>query len=673
MSTDLVLGPEHARGHTLQRVHQFGELHRRWVFDQEVDVIVLPVHLGQGCAEVLAHVGEHGSQVVQVLPGEHSPAVLRHKDQMSVDQKDTSSPTSIIAIVAHRPSILGGMAATGTKSEEERKPRARTRPKDAPTHVVSVPLRLTPAQRSMEDARFEAARRVYNACLGESLRRCRKTRSDPAFDLAKAMPKGRPRSKASVARNRAFRAVADAHGFTEDSMMSFASGLRNGWVRDQVPSQEAQILGRRVFRATKRWSLGLGGRPRFKPAHRGLHSLECKDLCGDLRPAIEDGVCVGVKQGRTNTLRFAPIKPAAGRKASALKIERGRLHRQVAEGRVLSVRLVKNVVRGKSTFRAQFVMDGNPPQRHEVGTGRVSIDLGPSFVAVVERANPGSDPLASDTPITGAGIRQLAEGASDYSRKIRRLQRKLDRQHRAGSPDCFRPDGTHKTGCEWRDRSKNARQTQSAIAEIHRRLAAYRKTTHGTMVTGWLSVGPYLHLEKLNYVAWQKNFPRSVRDRAPGELIEIARRRAASAGGKAYEYSTWMTALSQTCLCGRKEKKPLSQRTHHCPDCGLVVQRDLLSAYLGMFVRPEVDPTTGEIVGDTLDLDDARKAWSTGPDVDWLAKPSGDTPKHRVRRQQHPSLRSLERIKARRKRCLTSDRGARQEPLHPSSTAQESS
>lgn len=413
---------------------------------------------------------------------------------------------------------------------------------------------------------------------------------------------------------------------------------------------------------------GIVGKPRFKPAHRGLHSLECKDLCGDLRPAIEDGVCVGIKQGRANTLRFVPIKPAAGRKARDLRVERDRLLGQVAEGRVLSVRLVKNMIRGKNTFRAQFVMEGNPPPRHEVGTGAVSIDLGPSFVAVVGRFNPGTDPLAADTPVTSAAIDQLAEGATGYTRKVRRLQRRLDRQHRAGSPDCFRPDGTHMAECRWRVRSKNARQTQAAIAEIHRRLAAYRKTAHGTMVTQWLSVGPHLRTEKLNYVAWQKNFPRSVRDRAPGELIEIARRRAASAGGGLYEYSPWTTALSQTCLCGRKEKKPLSQRTHHCPDCGLVVQRDLLSAYLGMFVRPEVDPSTGEILGDTLDLDHARKAWSTGPDIDWLAKPSGDTPKHRVRRQQRPSLRSAERIKARQKRS-PSDRGARQEPLHPSPTA----
>jgi len=633
VSADFVLGPEHPGGHSLQRIHQFGELHRRWILDQEVNVVVLPIHLRQGCTEVLAHVGKHRSQVVQVLSGEDFPSVLRHKDQMSVDQKDASSTTSIITIGAHGPSILVDVETTDTRPEKERKPRVRVRPKGAPTHVVSVPLRLTPTQRAMEDARFEAGRRVYNACLGEALRRCRKVRSDPAFELAKAMPKKRLGSRASGARNRAFREVADAHGFTESSMMSFASSLRNGWVRDQVPSQEAQVLGRRAFRSTKRWSLGLGGRPRFKPAQRGLHSLECK--------------------------------------ARELKIERDRLITQVAEGKVLSVRLVKTMVRGKSTFRAQFVMDENPAQRHEIGTGIVSIDLGPSFVAVVERSNQYTDPLAPDAPISRAGIHQLAEGASDYTREVRQLQRKLDRQHRAGSPDCFRSDGTHKTRCEWRERSKNARQTESAIVEIHRRLAAYRKTSHGTMVTGWLSVGPYLHLEKLNYVAWQKNFPRSVRDRAPGELIEIARRRAASAGRRAYEYSTWTTALSQTCLCGRKEKKPLSQRTHHCPDCGLVVQRDLLSAFLGVFVHPKVDPHTGEIVGDTLDLDLARKAWSTGPDVDWLAKPSGDTPKHRGRRPQRSSLRSLARIKARHKRCPESDRGARQEPLHPSLTAQE--
>ncbi|MDA8269835.1 MAG: hypothetical protein M0Z39_00285 [Actinomycetota bacterium] len=45
-----------------------------------------------------------------------------------------------------------------------------------------------------------------------------------------------------------------------------------------------------------------------------------------------------------------------------------------------------------------------------------------------------------------------------------------------------------------------------------------------------------------------------------------------------------------------------------------MVQRDLLSAFLGMLARPEFDPHTDEIVGDTPDLDLARKARSIGPE-----------------------------------------------------------
>jgi putative transposase len=72
-----------------------------------------------------------------------------------------------------------------------------------------------------------------------------------------------------------------------------------------------------------------------------------------------------------------------------------------------------------------------------------------------------------------------------------------------------------------------------------------------------------------------------VRDRAPGLLVETIRRKADSAGGdNLYEYNPNTTALSQTCLCGNREKKPLSQRVYRC-ECGITEHRDLFSAYLG--------------------------------------------------------------------------------------------
>jgi hypothetical protein len=66
-----------------------------------------------------------------------------------------------------------------------RNPRARKRPKDAPTHVRSWPLRPNPAQRRDIRTRFVTGTRVYNAVLGEYLARSRAVKSDPAWAIAR--------------------------------------------------------------------------------------------------------------------------------------------------------------------------------------------------------------------------------------------------------------------------------------------------------------------------------------------------------------------------------------------------------------------------------------------------------------------------------------------------------
>lgn len=536
--------------------------------------------------------------------------------------------------------------------------RSRKRKRGAPTHVASVPLRLTPSDRSLVDRRFETGRRVYNACLGEAIKRGRQVRSDPGWESARSM-----RSMTAMerkARSQAFVAINTKHGFTESDLMSFASSLRQSWVRKDVFAQETQVIGRRAFGAVRRWHLGIGGKPRFKPVRRSLHSMECKDLKGALVPAIEGGACIGVRWGNGSIFRFAPI-PSTGRRGREQLAERERILGLIADSKVLSVRIVRTVIRERSTYKAQFVIDGPPPQRHPVGDGEVSFDLGPSHVAAVSKDTDGT--------ITSADIHHLAAGLDNSAVLLRRLQRKFDRQHRAGSPDCFRSDGTHKNKerCLWKKRSKNAQKMQAQIADLHRRRAEYRKTSHGTLINQWLMVGPNLRMENLNYVAWQKNYPRSVRDRAPGKLVAIAHRKAESAGGGSYDYSPWTTALSQTCVCGAKVKKPLSQRIHNCPECGVVAQRDLFSAFLGMFVFPVADPETGEIT-DTLDLSQAKMAWDACQDIDWLPESRKEAPEQRGRRHRRSSRRSMARIKARRvNRSIR--QSCRQEPTYLVPTA----
>jgi hypothetical protein len=122
----------------------------------------------------------------------------------------------------------------------------------------------------------------------------------------------------------------------------------------------------------------------------------------------------------------------------------------------------------------------------------------------------------------------------------------------------------------------------------------------------------------------------------------MLRRKAESAGGNGlYEYNPRTTALSQTCLCGNRQKKPLSQRVHRCA-CGIREDRDLFSAYLGLHVHTEADGV------DRLDLQAAQAGWLHHHDVDEPPKSSrrASAPKRRGRRHP-PSRRSVARIKAR--------------------------
>jgi len=541
---------------------------------------------------------------------------------------------------------------------KERKPRSRVRSRGAPTHIRSVPLRLTPTQRALVETRLTVGVRFYNACLNEMLTRSRKARADPGFAAAKAMAKGAGRTKA-------FNELDSRYGFTDSAAMTHASSLRVCWLRPHILAQEAQLLGRRAFTAVRRWHLGLNGKPRFKSSRDGLRSLASKDPLGALHPKIAGGEVVGFAWGNKTVIAFAEPPVAGGRRGRELRAEWAEVQALILDKKVLSSAIVKTVVKDRATYRANLVCDGPRPQRHPVGTGIGSFDLGPSVNAVVKAD------IAPDGSLTvvSAELVPMAPQLADTAGQLRRLQRKTDRAHRAGSPECFHPDGQHITGrCRWSTRSTKSQAIKASTAELHRTRAAYRKTSHGQQINDLLAHGSIIHAEKLNYVAWQKRWGRSVRDRAPGMLVEMSRSKAESAGGGLFEYSTHSTRLSQTCLCGAIKKKQLSQRTHRCA-CGITAQRDLFSAFLGLFVIRIAHPDRPGEYQDVLDLDHANQAWSAAHETEWMPKKSTSTTAvHKRRGQGRPSGRSMARITKRRK--ARSDRAARHISAQPMTTAE---
>jgi len=522
--------------------------------------------------------------------------------------------------------------AAGPAQPSDGKPRARKRPKGAPTHVRSWPIRPYPAQRRDIRTRFFTGARVYNAVLGEFIGRSSTVKSDPAWQAAGQLPRRTMEERA--VRRAAFDAVVVAHGFTAGEAQSFASSLRKSWVRKHLPAQETQSLGLRAFDAVKQWHLGRRGKPRFKNKGRGLHSLAAKDGNGALRPKTDEaGRLVGLQWGSGFVIPLA-APAVTGRRGKEQQAELAEIEALIASGKVLLTRIVRSVINGRDTYRMQMVIDGHPTRRHPVGNGRVSFDLGPSEIAVAAER--------SDGTWTG-WIEPLADRIRLDTARLRRVQRRLDRQHRAGWPGCFNSDGTHQPGrCKWQH-SHAAKQTITRLSEQQRRLAEHRKTLHGALANRLFRYGTDVVCEKLNYVAWQKNFPRSGRDGAPGLFVQMMRRKAESAGGdRLYEHNPKTTALSQTCLCGDREKKPLAQRVHRC-GCGIEGDRDLFSAYLGLHVHRQADGL------DRLDLEAANQGWLLHrQDVDGSSRSGRPASIKRRGRRHPPSRRSVARIEARR-------------------------
>lgn len=71
-----------------------------------------------------------------------------------------------------------------------------------------------------------------------------------------------------------------------------------------------------------------------------------------------------------------------GRRGKEQRAELADIEDLIATGKVLSSRIVRTVFNGRDTYRMQMVMDAPPPQRHTIGDGRVSFDLGSSQTAV---------------------------------------------------------------------------------------------------------------------------------------------------------------------------------------------------------------------------------------------------------------------------------------------------
>jgi hypothetical protein len=444
--------------------------------------------------------------------------------------------------------------------------------KRTPTFLLELPLAVDAGQAKRLRAHFEAARCLYNALLGEAMKRLRAMRADPAWQEARALPQAHKQE-----RKEAFSRLREAHGFSEYAMCSFSKQVRCTWIADHIDAVMAQVLAIRAYRAVNRVCIGKAKKVRFKSKGRGLDSVENRDTKGSLRFKLQPP-----EEGNQGWLIWGKDRLPALIDWHDPVVHHGLRH-QIKYARILRRRASSPNAHGADVqgyrYYVQLILKGIPYQKpkHTVGTSVVGLDLGPSTIAIVPQEGE-------------ARLLPLCEELQPDRRAKRRLERKLDRQRRANNPQNYDEKGRIKKPGKrrlvWKN-SKGYLATRRRLAHKERKLAAHRKSLHGRLVHEIVHIGNDVRIEKLSYKAWQKQYGKSVGRNAPGMLIDHLRRTVASTGGTLSEFPTRTTKLSQYCHgCQTYVKKPLSQRWHHCA-CGVgPVQRDLYSAFLAAHLEP---------------------------------------------------------------------------------------
>jgi transposase len=436
--------------------------------------------------------------------------------------------------------------------------------------VTEIELLPTGKQAKRLRSKFEAARQVFNACLGESLKRLKLMRESRAYRTARKL-KGEERRAA-------FREVQTKHGFREYDLHSWCKQFTKSWINEHIGARTTEKVATEAFQIVREFSFGKRGRPRF-----------CRK--GQLRAV--DGKTQSCCRWKGDRIEWKGLTVRAQVQVSDAVVKHG------LAAPVKYVRITRRVIRGKERFFAQLVCKGQPFRKpsHHPGVGIVGVDLGPQTIAYV-------GPQA-------ARLEVFCHELKRDEQQLRRLLRSLDRSRRANNPGNFKSDGTIKIipgkRLQWNDSSRYL-AVRNRVRELRRKEAAFRRNLHGQLVARVLTMGDDVRLESLDYSAWQrrrktkkgrkKAFGRSLGKRAPGGFVARLRSEANKWNVSVTEFDPRAVKLSQSCHCGSITKKSLSERWHLCSQCGASAQRDLFSAFLARFVEDGV-----------LKADEAHKAW----------------------------------------------------------------
>lgn len=453
-----------------------------------------------------------------------------------------------------------------------------------PTYVLTLPLKTENWQEDILEKRLDIARTIYNACLGEALRRYKNMIRDPKYWKIIRMDKGKERNELLLQ-------MKQDYGVQKYSLNMYVQKMGRKFKKN-MGSQMAQNIAERAFSAVEKVMYGNGKKVRFCSVGQ-FFSMEEKTNKTGFRYFEE----------RKKVEWLGLVMPVT------IKANDEYAHVALSD-KIKYCRLIKKVIRGKNRYFVQLVLEGIPPRKKgqndsDNEKSRVGLDIGTSTLA-----------YASEKRV---GLLELAEGIEVDENEKRILGRKLDRQRRANNPNKFNDDGTIKKGNKekW-VQSNNYIKTRKQLSEIQRKIADKRKQSHNKLANHLLSLGLDVRVEQMSFKGLQrkakettvnkktgkinrkKRFGKSLANRAPAMLISIIDNKLKVNELRIKKIDTAKVKASQfEHFTQNYVKKPLSKRWNHFEQGD--VQRDLYSAFLIMNTTDDLRE---------VDIERANETWN---------------------------------------------------------------
>lgn len=419
----------------------------------------------------------------------------------------------------------------------------------SPSFVATIRLKTNTKEEKQLLMLSDCGRQLYNACLGESLKRLKAIQKTDVYQETIRLSKGSKEDKGKRRNN--FKFLNEKFGFTDYSIQSFTTKTKNEskFIAEHLGTHVCQKMGTRAFKAVQKCAFRKAKKVKFKRKGEFV-SLEGKNNQTFL--TYSNGyVFIG------NLSLKCLIDPKDQWMQHALK------------QRIKYCRIIQKEVNGKKRYYVQLILEGFPFQKYEMGKEVIGLDIGPSTIAIVGE--------------TKAFLKEFCKEIVDITKEKRKLSRKLDRQRRANNPNHYHQNGVVKKGKKKWIISNRYIKTLSELQEIERKIKEVRKQLHGRDTNQILHLASSIQTEKLSYKAFQKTYGKSISRKAPSMFLKLLKRKVELRGGVFNEFPTYSTKLSQTCHCGKVKKKRLNERWHKC-ECGVTAQRDLYSAYLARYV-----------------------------------------------------------------------------------------